>query len=189
MVTSLAANAISRMRGDAGVERQTVSGVNRRAVIKGTIGGAVSLALGAERSAAQVAPPLQGRTSRRPLDFRPFEDALGAYTDEDRCLLDQFIPEATAPQLQDDLDAGRYSGVDLATYYIDRIRRIDVPRLRSIVELNPDLLVDAAARDAERAAGQIRGPLHGIPTAWGRDSRVCRPFQSVAGSLPSTGSR
>jgi len=166
-----------------------VSGINRRAVLKGAIGGVACLAIARQNASAQVAPPLQGRTPRRPLDFRPFEDALGAYTDDDRCLLDQFIPEATAPQLQDDLAAGRYSGVDLATYYIDRIRRIDVPRLRSTVELNPDLLVDAAARDAERAAGQIRGPLHGIPILLKDNIGTGDRMHTTAGAAALSGAR
>lgn len=102
-------------------------------------------------------------TPRRPLDFRPFADALGALTAAERCRLDSFIPEAAAPRMQADLDAGRFSGVDLVTYYIDRIRRLDAPRLRSVIELNPEALELAAELDAERAAGKMRGPLHGIP--------------------------
>ena len=35
--------------------------------------------------------------------------------------------------------------------------------LRSMGELNPDALTIAAQLDAERAAGAVRGPLHGIP--------------------------
>lgn len=32
-----------------------------------------------------------------------------------------------------------------------------------MIETNPDALREAAARDAERAQGKLRGPLHGIP--------------------------
>lgn len=35
--------------------------------------------------------------------------------------------------------------------------------LRSISEVNPDALDIAAAMDKERAAGKVRGPMHGIP--------------------------
>ncbi len=31
------------------------------------------------------------------------------------------------------------------------------------MELNPDVMEIAAALDLERAAGRVRGPLHGIP--------------------------
>ena len=33
----------------------------------------------------------------------------------------------------------------------------------AILEINPDALVIADELDAERKAGKIRGPLHGIP--------------------------
>ena len=50
-----------------------------------------------------MAPP-----PRRPIDFRPFADALANLSDTHRCRFDALILEATAPQLHLDLDAGRY---------------------------------------------------------------------------------
>ena len=35
--------------------------------------------------------------------------------------------------------------------------------MNAVIELNPDALQDADRLDAERAAGKLRGPLHGIP--------------------------
>lgn len=35
--------------------------------------------------------------------------------------------------------------------------------LRSVIEINPDALEIGDACDKERAAGIVRGPLHGIP--------------------------
>ncbi len=48
--------------------------------------------------------------------------------------------------------------------YLDRIALIDVagPRLNSVIALNPDAIAEADALDAERRAGRVRGPLHGI---------------------------
>lgn len=37
------------------------------------------------------------------------------------------------------------------------------PYLEAVVETNPDALDIAAALDAERRAGTVRGMLHGIP--------------------------
>ena len=99
----------------------------------------------------------------RPLDFRPFEDALSRMTSEQRCRLDRLVPEATTTQLQADFSAGRYSATELVTYYVDRIRRLDAIQLRSVIELNPDTLDIAAQRDGEWSAGRDRGPLHGVP--------------------------
>jgi amidase len=136
--------------------------LHRRTFIRAAAGGFTGIIAGQQNAAAQrasiVTPP-----PRRPIDFRPFEDALARLATGDRCRLDAFIPEATAPQLQSDLDVGRYGAVDLVAYYVDRIRRFDATHLRSVIELNPDALEIAAGLDAERAAGQKRGPLHGIP--------------------------
>ena len=121
-----------------------------------------SLAVGKRETAAQ-ASSIGAPLPRRPLDFRPFLDALSRLDDATRCRLDSLILEATAPQLQADLNAGRYSGADLAMYYVDRIRRFDATHLRSVIELNPEALQIAAALDGERSSGQVRGPLHGIP--------------------------
>lgn len=142
-----------------------MSGINRRAFVIGAAGAIAGL--GARRNSAFAQQQWQqlavSPAPHRPLDFRPFEDALAGLTEQQRCWLDQFIPEATTPQLQSDIGLGRYSGVELVTYYLDRIRRYDGTKLRSVIDLNPDILALAAERDAERASGQMRGPLHGIP--------------------------
>ena len=49
------------------------------------------------------------------------------------------------------------------SHYLDRIQRYDVDRLNSVIELNPQVLADAAAADAARGAGKLLGALHGIP--------------------------
>ncbi|MDQ3225323.1 MAG: amidase family protein, partial [Chloroflexota bacterium] len=73
------------------------------------------------------------------------------------------VRDATVPQLQSDLAAGRYSATELVTYYLHRIRKYDANQLRSVIELNPDALNLAARADAERSLGHQRGPLHGLP--------------------------
>ena len=80
-----------------------------------------------------------------------------------RCRLDGLVLEATAPQLQADFHAGRYSAADLVAYYVDRIRRLDAIQLRSVIELNPDALEIAEHLDSERSTGHVRGALHGVP--------------------------
>jgi Asp-tRNA(Asn)/Glu-tRNA(Gln) amidotransferase A subunit family amidase len=55
--------------------------------------------------------------------------------------------------------------VDITEAYLARIHAYDQagPRLNALIRLNPDALADAEALDRERAAGRVRGPLHGIP--------------------------
>ena len=125
--------------------------------------GALATHGATRRSAAAQSAPVVFLPPRRPLDFRPFADALTRMTPELRCRLDGFVLEATTPQLQADFDAGRYSAADLVAYYVDRIRRLDAIQLRSVIELNPDALDIAARLDAERSTGQAKGALHGVP--------------------------
>ena len=75
------------------------------------------------------------------------------------------IEEITIPEMQKGFEEGRFTSVDVVQAYLDRIEVYDKngPQLNSILQLNPDALTIAAQLDAERKAGKIRGPLHGIP--------------------------
>ena len=73
--------------------------------------------------------------------------------------------EAGVADLARAMAQGRASALGLVQAYATRIAAIDTagPRLRSVIELNPDAEATAAQLDAERRAGRLRGPLHGIP--------------------------
>lgn len=92
--------------------------------------------------------------------------------------------EATVAQLQARMQAGTLNSHALAQAYLDRIAALDPsgPKLNAILELNPDALAEADARDADRAAGKIRGPLHGIPVLL-KDNIDATPMVNSAGSL------
>ena len=53
----------------------------------------------------------------------------------------------------------------LVTAYLKRIEAYDKkgPTINAVITLNPKALETAKALDAERKAGKVRGPLHGIP--------------------------
>ena len=73
--------------------------------------------------------------------------------------------EATIDDLQARMQAGKLTANELTAAYLDRIATVDQsgPALHAVIELNPDALAIADALDAERKAGHVRGPLHGIP--------------------------
>lgn len=102
-------------------------------------------------------------TSKRLRDFSPFRSALANFSAEQRSALDARVLEATIPQLQQLMASGDLTAEELVVYYLDRIRRYDVDQLNSVMELNPDALEIARNLDAERAEGNLWGPLHGIP--------------------------
>lgn len=70
--------------------------------------------------------------------------------------------EHTAAEAVALLDAGELSAVELAEYYLARIARLDV-ELNAVLALAPDWWPAADASDRRRAAGQLLGPLDGVP--------------------------
>jgi Asp-tRNA(Asn)/Glu-tRNA(Gln) amidotransferase A subunit family amidase len=70
---------------------------------------------------------------------------------------------ASVRQLGHLLRTRALSSVELTTAYLDRLESVG-PKLNALVTLTRDLaLAQAKQADAERAAGKVRGPLHGIP--------------------------
>ncbi len=96
--------------------------------------------------------------------------------------LDALVKEKPAVEIEKMLDEGQLTSVELVTYYADRIRRYDVDKLNSVIELNPDALADAAVLDDERKAGNLRGPLHGIPVLLKDNIAAAAPLHTTAGA-------
>ncbi len=92
--------------------------------------------------------------------------------------------EAGIADLQAKMQASSLTSRALTQAYLDRIAAIDDagPTLNAVIELNPDALKDADALDAERKAGKVRGPLHGIPVLL-KDNIDALPMANSAGSL------
>jgi amidase len=63
------------------------------------------------------------------------------------------------------------------------------PKLNAVIELNPDALVIADQLDAERKAGHVRGPLHGIPVLLKDNIDTADKMQTTAGSLALVGQK
>ena len=91
------------------------------------------------------------------------------------------LESASIADLQAAMASGALSAEKLAGLYLARIEAYDQkgPVLNTVITLNPKALELARALDAERKAGKLRGPLHGIPIVL-KDN-----FDTV--DLPTTG--
>jgi amidase len=76
--------------------------------------------------------------------------------------------EKTVDQLQDALSRGVTTSEDLVREYLTRgsIYDRNGPTFNAVLALNPRSIAEARALDAERAAGRVRGPFHGVPIAF-----------------------
>src|ERR1700686_3138060 len=125
--------------------KKTKGAISRRSLFRyGAAGGAAALAGRAIAFGAASTGPEPGPASAVPA----FE-----------------LAEATIAELQKRMQSGEDSSRSLVAKYTSRIEALDKqgPRLRAVLEVNPDALAIAGERDAERKAGKVRGSLHGIP--------------------------
>lgn len=92
--------------------------------------------------------------------------------------------EARMDELQGLMASGELDSATLTDAYLQRIAAVDHsgPNLRSVLVINPAVRREAAQRDAERRAGRIRGPLHGLPILL-KDNIDATPMATTAGSL------
>ncbi|HZT75974.1 MAG TPA: amidase family protein, partial [Vicinamibacterales bacterium] len=74
------------------------------------------------------------------------------------------VVEATIPEMRAALEQKRITSHQIVAEYLQRIGMYE-DRLHATITVNPKALETADERDRERAAGRIRGPLHGIPIA------------------------
>ena len=139
--------------------------LDRREFLQTTALGGLAAAVGATSLAAAVPP------SPRP-SIPAFE-----------------LDELTIADLQDGMQRGKYTARSLCGRYLARIEAIDRrgPTLRAVIETNPDALTIATRLDAERKAGQVRGPLHGIPVVIKDNIATADRMQTTAGSLALVG--
>ena len=98
------------------------------------------------------------------------------------------LEEATIADLQAQMTNGGLSSLSLVQMYLNRIDAIDRKGgLNSVIEINPDAQAIAKQMDAERKAGHVRGPLHGIPVMMKANVDTGDKLQTTAGSLALAG--
>ena len=95
------------------------------------------------------------------------------------------LEEATVASLQSEMQSGRRTARSIAESYLARIEAMDRngPAVNSVIEINPDAVGIADERDAERKAGRVRGPLHGVPVLIKDNIDTADRMRTSAGSL------
>ena len=93
------------------------------------------------------------------------------------------VAELSAADARTRLEAGTLTSKALTEAYLARIEAMDKrgPAVTAVIELNPRAVADAEALDAERTAGTVRGPMHGLPV-------LLKDNIDVAGLVNSAGS-
>ena len=94
------------------------------------------------------------------------------------------VAERSVSELGAAMADGTVTAVELVAAYLDRIEAFDRrgPALNAMIAINPRAAEVAAERDAERAAGDVRGPLHGVPVVV-KDNYDTADMPTTAGTL------
>jgi amidase len=91
------------------------------------------------------------------------------------------VVEASISDMQAALKDGRVTSHELVLQYLIRIATYE-DKLHAAITVNPNALKEADERDRERAAGKLRGPLHGIPIAL-KDNIQTTDLPTTGGAL------
>lgn len=91
------------------------------------------------------------------------------------------VVEAGISELQAAMSEGRATSRRIVEAYLARIDAYD-ERLRATLAVNPRALETADRLDRERAAGTVRGPLHGVPIAL-KDNIQTADMPTTGGAL------
>ena len=99
------------------------------------------------------------------------------------------LEEITIRELQEGYKNDSYSITDVTQAYLQRIEEFDQngPKLNSMLYINPKAVERAKKLDDERANGNMRGPLHGIPIVL-KDNIDTQDMPTTAGARAMEGS-
>ena len=91
------------------------------------------------------------------------------------------VVEATIADMRTAMEQRRVTSRQIVTEYLTRIGMYE-DKLHAAITVNREALKEADERDRERAAGRVRGPLHGIPVAL-KDNMLTTHLPTSGGAL------
>ena len=95
------------------------------------------------------------------------------------------VAETSLADVKAALASGRVTSREIVSQYLIRLALYE-HRVHAAIAINPRALDEADALDRERAAGRIRGPLHGIPVAL-KDNIHTTDMPTTGGALAFAG--
>lgn len=95
------------------------------------------------------------------------------------------VVEATIPEMQQAMEEGRITSRELVEAHLVRIAMYE-ERVNAVIAVATDALAQADRLDRERAEGNVRGPLHGIPVAL-KDNVLTTNMPTTGGALAFEG--
>ncbi len=116
--------------------------------------------------------------------FKPFENDLAYFSEEDYDQLKPLIIEQDIPSIQKNVDEGKLTYEKLTLFYLYRIRKFESDSTRSlnaIIALNPNVLKEAKERDKNRKKGD-RFSIYGMPILL-KDNINTAGMPTTAGAL------
>lgn len=119
------------------------------------------------------------------------DSAIEKHPDSQTRLVKPFeMDEKTIADLQAGMRNGRYTARSVTEMYLGRIDEIDKqgPSVNAVIELNPNAFTIADQLDKERASGNVRSPMHGIPVLIKDNIGTSDKMTTTAGSLALEGS-
>jgi len=120
--------------------------------------------------------------SKRVRDLSAFSNELKNFASKAEAI-EKLVAGKTIPELQQLMKQGKLSSEELVLHYIHRIQLYDIDKLNSVMELNPDALIIARAKDAERRSGKAMGLMQGIPVLLKDNIATADKMHTTAGAV------
>lgn len=93
------------------------------------------------------------------INMEPFRNELEKMDNAKFEKIEKLVANANIKDIQEMYDTKKLTCEELVTYYLKRIKKYDINKLNSIMELNPDAIKIAREKDS----GDKTGKLYGIP--------------------------